>query len=409
VLAARLLGVEDRGRLALLILFPMVLGQLGTLGVPLALTYELARQSRSHGAAMVRRMALPAAAQAAALLALHALVLVLLLPGESRSFNIAGVLTLVGAPSLIALQYALAILQGQRRFLAFNLFRILTPGIYSAAVATLYVVGADLAEVTAAWAVSTLIVGASALGVAVRGLGPPEVVHDEVRRQQLMAFGLRSWIGALSPVETLRVDQLVVGLFLSTTALGLYTVGLSVTNLPRIVAQSVGMIAYPEVAAHEDRGEAGAAMWRFTYIGLGLIASIVCVLEIGAGWLVPFFFGRDFRDAILVTRILLVAALFFAARRVLTDASRGAGHTTLGTVAELFTLAAVVPAIAIMAPLWGVEGVAGALAGSGAIGLSIVVGGVVLPRTRGPEPPDASDARRPPSEPIAAPSNLRRS
>lgn len=43
VLAARILGVEDRGYLALLAAFPLVLSQLGGLGVPQAVTYQLIR------------------------------------------------------------------------------------------------------------------------------------------------------------------------------------------------------------------------------------------------------------------------------------------------------------------------------------------------------------------------------
>jgi O-antigen/teichoic acid export membrane protein len=43
IAAARILGVEDRGHLALLALFPMVLAQFGTLGVPLAVTLFVSR------------------------------------------------------------------------------------------------------------------------------------------------------------------------------------------------------------------------------------------------------------------------------------------------------------------------------------------------------------------------------
>ena len=47
ILAARILGVEGRGYLALLIIFPVVLCQLGGLGLPQAVTYYTAR-NRKH-------------------------------------------------------------------------------------------------------------------------------------------------------------------------------------------------------------------------------------------------------------------------------------------------------------------------------------------------------------------------
>ena len=43
VLAARALGVEGRGDLAAIVLVPSILIQLGTLGMPLAMTYYVAR------------------------------------------------------------------------------------------------------------------------------------------------------------------------------------------------------------------------------------------------------------------------------------------------------------------------------------------------------------------------------
>jgi hypothetical protein len=53
VLVARTLGPENRGYLALLALFPAILSELGNLGLPLAVTYYIARD-RTHAAAIAR-------------------------------------------------------------------------------------------------------------------------------------------------------------------------------------------------------------------------------------------------------------------------------------------------------------------------------------------------------------------
>jgi O-antigen/teichoic acid export membrane protein len=54
-----------------------------------------------------------------------------------------------------------------------------------------------------------------------------------------------------------------------------------------------------------------------------LTGAVVLVLEILAGWLVPFFFGSEFEDAVLITRILLLGTFFWGVRRVLTDITSG--------------------------------------------------------------------------------------
>src|SRR5688572_7701167 len=52
ILAARALGPENRGHLALLTLVPWVVCQLGLLGVPNAVTYYVARDHRAAPAIM---------------------------------------------------------------------------------------------------------------------------------------------------------------------------------------------------------------------------------------------------------------------------------------------------------------------------------------------------------------------
>ena len=45
----------------------------------------------------------------------------------------------------------------------------------------------------------------------------------------------------------------VIGLFLAPAALGLYVVAQAFTNLPRFISESVGAVAYPNIAASADR------------------------------------------------------------------------------------------------------------------------------------------------------------
>ncbi len=77
VFAARLLGVEDRGRLALLVLVPAALAQVGALGLPVAVTYYVARDPKSSRA-IVQRVVPVAIAQAAVLVAVQAAILAVL-------------------------------------------------------------------------------------------------------------------------------------------------------------------------------------------------------------------------------------------------------------------------------------------------------------------------------------------
>ena len=378
VLAARLLGVEDRGYLALLALLPAVLAQVGSLGLPLATTFELSREPE-RARATVRTLARPAAVQAVALTLVHGAILVALFADDPRDVRLGALLTIVAVPVTLAHQYGLAILQGQQRFRDFNVFRTLPAGLYSVAVAVLFVAGAgDLPSVTVAWIATAALAAAATLAVALRGL-PPAREGGRPAVSELLRFGLRGLLGWTSPVETFRLDQAVVGLLLSPAALGLYVVGLAFANLPRFVAQSIGYVAYPRVAAKRVERAARAELWHFFWVSVAICSAVVAALELVAGALVPLFFGEAFSDAVGVTRILLVNALFLAARRVLTDGAQGLGLPGLGTTAELASWLFLIPGLVVLMPLFGVEGVALAL--TLASGLALVVLGTLVARS----------------------------
>jgi O-antigen/teichoic acid export membrane protein len=102
-------------------------------------------------------------------------------------------------------------------------------------------------------------------------------------------------------------------------------------------------------------------MWRFTAIGVAAAAAIVVVLELIVDHLIVFFFGESFAPATSVARVLLIAALFMGARRVLSDAARGANRPLAGTLAEIASWAVLIPAIIVLTPLFELHGVAWAL------------------------------------------------
>ncbi|MBA3717018.1 MAG: oligosaccharide flippase family protein [Actinobacteria bacterium] len=383
VLAARILGVQDRGYFALLVLFPSVLAQIGSLGLPLAATFELSRD-RTRWAEVIRTLQRPMLVQFVSLALLHAGILAAVFWSDPHAVRISALVSLCAVPAILGQSYGTAILQGQQRFLAFNVLRALPATAYSAAVLAIFLVGGgDLEWVVIGWAIASVVSAAVTLVVAVRGIALRSARRATGSLHAMLRFGLRGLLGWTSPVETFRLDQAVVGLFLTPAALGLYVVGLAFANLPRFIAQSVGYIAYPRVAAHQGR-EAWRELWQFFWLAAGASALVVLGLELGVARLVPLFFGSEFDGAVALTRILLVGALFLSARRVLTDGAQGLGRPGLGTIAELSSWIFLLPALGIFTPLWHARGVALALAVSAA--LSFVVLLALLVRGRpGPE------------------------
>jgi len=372
IIAARMLGPENRGYLALLVLIPTALAALGSLGLPLALTYEFSRDPRI-GRGALQRVGGAATGITLTLVVIHAAILAVLVADGTPDVRSAAIITLLIVPADSAQQYGLAILQGRRDFRAFNVLRLLPSVVYSALAVAAFLLGAGALPQFALWFTASSVACAALTLTTALHRSPPLRVAEAPPLRAMLGFGLRGLVGAVSPMETLRLDQAIVGLSLSPVALGLYVVGVSFTNLPRFVAQSIGVVAYPHVTAKCTPRDALRSMWRFALLSFGACLAIVIPLEFLAGWLVPTFFGPAFAAAVGITQILLVSSIFLGARRVLTETSRGIGRPGLGTVAEIVSSLALLPGIAILAPRFGAAGVATAFTMSAAISLLALV------------------------------------
>src|SRR5439155_18192495 len=169
ILVARLLGVENRGHLALMTLFPLIIVLTGTLGLPTATTYYIAQGTDARR--LVRSLLGPALRQAVVLQVAHGALLWAVFHGTPGAVEAAAGYTVVGIPAFMTLTWGLAILQGQHRFRAFNVFRLLQPTLYSAAAVVVFAAGIhDIRVIAAAWAGPFLLSGVWTLAESLRGL-----------------------------------------------------------------------------------------------------------------------------------------------------------------------------------------------------------------------------------------------
>ena len=393
VVVARMLGVENRGHLALLTVLPLVFTLFGALGLPLALTYEIARRP-SIARALLRRLRRFIVLQTLVLTALHLLAVWLLVRGSADEVKLAAWMTAIGVPALSALQLGLAVLQGQQRYREFNVLRLAPAVLYAALSLVLFIDGSGTlpllaAGITACW----LVVGLATVAFAIRRSEDDASEADLPSTRRLLRFGVRGMLGSVSPTDGAGLDQVAVGLFLSARSLGLYVVAAAFMNLSRLVTQSIGLVAYPNVAGRRDADDATRAMWRFAALGTGAALAITVVLELTVDRLIEVLFGPSFVSAAGVARVLLIAALLAGARRVLSDAARGANRPLVGTVAEVISWVCLLPAMVLLTPLLGLYGIALALVIASAASLAVIVRGVRSPaRSGSPYPPSDDDS-----------------
>lgn len=401
VIAARLLSVDDRGELALLGLIPLIVSQLGGLGLPLAATYTLARQPTS-AAAVAKLLGGILPARSLALSVVHMSVVAAITYDRSDASWLAAAVTVPAVPALLCQQVGLGILQGQGRFRAFNAFRLLPLVGYASVLAGAAIMGfTSLAVFSAGWTIAWATAGTLTIAVGFRRLGATSG-EEPVDRKSFVSFGRRGVVGSIFPLEAFQLDQVVVAVALAPRELALYVVAASLANLPRFVSQSIGMVAYPRIARQRDEVVQWREMWRFFCATTAAAALLVGALWSLADWVIPFFFGERYRPGVGIARILLIAAVFQAGRRVLADGMRGLGRPGLSTGAEILSWFVFVPAVVILGR-YGAEGIAGAVGVTAAISMAALMVGTITVRASAArasresstttQPPDGVDVR----------------
>jgi O-antigen/teichoic acid export membrane protein len=368
VAAARILGPTDRGTLATVALVLAIAVSAGSLGLPLALTYDLAREP-DHARSLTRWALRILFAQALLLAPLAALGIALL----ARRDDILATILLGAAvtPAVLGQMYGLAILQGRQRFALLNLARVVPAALYAVLASVLLVAGVgSLASVTACFFVANAVAAAVMLIPAVRTTG----LAGEVEGRRLVGFGLRAWLGSMSPMDTFRFDQIVVVVFFAPAVVGTYVVALAFSNLPRLIGMSIGLVAYPRIAAMRTRDRLRRSVFQYTLITLIVAAPFVLAILIAARPIIDLFFGDRYSSSADLVGLLVAAGWLGGGRRTMSEAARGAGLAAAGSVAELAAWMGFAVAAGLLVPADHERGIAAAMLVGSGVGLATMVG-----------------------------------
>lgn len=361
IIAARALGDEGRGQQALILVVALTASQIGLAGLPLALTFEAAR-GRTVAKRWLSHVA-PVAAGQVVIVFIVFLVLMTLVFADRVPAG-AVLVTLPTLPATIWQTYGLAVVQGHHQFRALHVLRLIPPALYAGGLVGVHVLFKD--SVTAVMAVCSFSFVVGALITHLYNWRSEHHYDDGEERESepeilpnrlgMARFGAVAFLGASSPLEVFRVDQLAVGLVLSTIDLALYTTAIAFSNFPRFLTQALGLTAYARISTVSKGRIPNRLVMR--YVVLGTVTAIVvsAPLAIFAGPLIELTFGPEFTGATSITRILLVATVILCARRIISDCLRGASFPSAGSTAEITSLLTLVPSALIFVPWFGLQG-----------------------------------------------------
>jgi O-antigen/teichoic acid export membrane protein len=362
ILAARLLGVELRGVVVIVVAASTLGMTISQLGLPQALNFHLAR---SRGQRETLGAALAVCFRMIPLILLVAVVFFILAAWLGGTTLLRGLPTnLVVAAFLFAVamtgqEVVIRLLLGLHDYSMRNVVNVLQPALTATMLAIFWLGGLTLQpwHLAIGYVVFTTIsvcVGAAAIKrkhTAVVGTLPLDWKRDYV------GYGLKFYPSLLVNMLNYRADAFLVNAFLGSAAVGLYATGVVMTEVLLFLPHTVNFVFFNHISRAPMEERHGLTV-RTLGFSLCSVSAGAAVLAIALPFLIPTLYGQDFAPATPVAMWLLPGMAALTVVKVLTHAVAGCDKPEYATYTTVVGLVATLALDFWLIPTHGILGAA---------------------------------------------------
>jgi enterobacterial common antigen flippase len=356
ILAARLLLPIGRGELATVILWPVILENLGQIGASWVFAREAAAYPDQESS-LARTAVVLGFTLGGLVMVLGYFLIPHLLPGDKQHLTGLARIYLLRIPLNYVATFLLSLDQGRMRWTRYNLMRFSLTFFYLLLI--LFFWGVRYEGVQAfvkAFLLSLL------LSAAIRMFLQREAIlwgRTNIRMcLRIVKLGFPFFLASLSVVVAGEIDKtLVVGL-LSTELVGCYAAAITFASAHLSLGGALGVTSFVCLANEPDPGRRSIFLaqifrqstWLYLIAGSGvaLLAPI----------LITPLFGQAFKAAVKPAAVLAIATSLIGLSIVLDEGLKGMGMAYPGTAANLLGGGLVALAAWYLIPAYGLMGMA---------------------------------------------------
>lgn len=168
----------------------------------------------------------------------------------------------------------------------------------------------------------------------------------------LVSYGSRLWFGSVASMLLGRTSQLLMVPLSSVRDLGLYTVAITVSDLPFIVVTAIAAALHGVNSRSADPHQVARAT-RVTLL-LGAVGCVVLAATLPL-WLRALF-GSAFEGALIPTMLLLVASVIAIPGFILSAGLASSGRPGLRSTGYVLALVVNLATFVLLVPHYGVYG-----------------------------------------------------
>jgi len=265
-----------------------------------------------------------------------------------------------------------AVLKGQQLVHISGIFNPIRTGTRSVVQITALFAGLGIIGLFAGYAIGYALVVVLGTYIIVRKLDQISVPR-RTHFQSIFSYAKFSWIGSLRSRAFNWVDVSILGFFVSTSLIGIYTAAWNIAVFLILFGGSLSQTLFPEMSslsaenAQEQVGDLFETSLAFA--GLILIPGLVGATILGERLLQVY--GDEFSQGAVVLSVLIIATLIQGYQRQFTTTLNAIDRPDLSfRVNAVFIIGNVILNVSII-PFYDIVGAAAATAASVAISLSV--------------------------------------
>lgn len=357
ILAARLLLPEGRGELTILLLWPVLIADIGLTSLNTSVSFHMARNQQAAreiwaGLTVFVTFAFPV------LIGIFFLFVPMIYSGQRPEVI---ELTYLCAALIPAYMYALcmmALFQGAQKFGPYNVLRSLVHFGYLGLVLLMIAFRPPSLE--------TFVYGYIAAHVLLLGVtlwlcqkeGWISFSKPTAMVRTLFAYGLRMHVSVVLAIANRRLDQMIISIALAATDLGYFVVAMTVEGPLFLAATTMELLLFPKIAAQKNEQGRQEVLGRYFRASLILVVPATVVFLVLAPWLIGLVFGRAYLPATDTARILALSGIGFTLKVMLTTYMRASNRMRVVTIGEGIGVVVTVISLAALLPTLGLIGAA---------------------------------------------------
>ena len=359
-LVAQALGAEGRGVYAIFVLSAGFAQLVFGLGIGSAAIYYINRREMA-----LRDVVAAAHVVTIASLVLTAVLVAIVAPLMSSAAIGDGVpvwLFIFAVPVLLYSALLRLILQGLSRFVDMGIATVLQLAVTLTLIAIWMATGNPTAELIIGFWIAGQACSAtfSLLRIGLRNVDVAQIVRPRIDTiVRLACFGVQGESGNALQLLNYRLDQYIVRAFVGLAGVGIYAVGVSMSEGVFLLANAVAIVLVPRLtsADPEEARRIAPVACRNTML---IAAGGAAVLAVVAAPVIPRVFGGGFDDSVQALWWLLPGTVALTGSKVLTSYIFSQGRPLVNTMITASSLVVTFVALFLLVPAFGVNGAAGA-------------------------------------------------